>query len=91
MMGLMKYYTVMIQMMANENMQEYQTSIAIIDETVRVAKDFLITHPEEAKKVGQIKSSSGEPNIGWGLPGNQEPKRNRIPWKSMLVKGYWLR
>ena len=38
---------VMIQIMANENMEEYRTGPAIIDETVRVAKKYLEEHPEE--------------------------------------------
>ena len=33
--------------MANENMEEYRTGPAIIDETVRVAKKYLEEHPEE--------------------------------------------
>lgn len=37
--------------MANENMEEYRTGPAIIDETVRVAKKYLEEHPEEYKKV----------------------------------------
>jgi len=35
--------------MANENMEEYRTGPAIIDETVRVAKKYLEEHPEEAE------------------------------------------
>ena len=34
--------------MANENMEEYRTGPAIIDETVRVAKKYLEEHPEES-------------------------------------------
>jgi len=41
--------SVMIQIMANENMEEYRTGPAIIDETVRVAKKYLEEHPEEAE------------------------------------------
>ncbi len=41
---------VMIQIMANENMQEYSTRPATIDETVKVAKRFLEENPEEALK-----------------------------------------
>jgi len=40
--------SVMIQIMANENMEEYRTGPAIIDETVRVAKKYLEEHPEES-------------------------------------------
>lgn len=35
----------MIQIMANENMQEYSTTPATIDETVKVARKFLIDNP----------------------------------------------
>ena len=66
MMGMGKYHTVMIQMMANENMQEYQTSIVVIDETVRVAKDFLEKYPK-LRPVGDkkhaLKSGPGEPML----------------------------
>jgi len=41
--------TLMIQIMANENMDEWKTSPKVIDETVRVAKLFLQEHLEEAK------------------------------------------
>ena len=43
--------SVMIQIMANENMEEYRTGPAIIDETVRVAKKYLEEHPEEVKEL----------------------------------------
>lgn len=39
----------MIQIMANENMDEWKTSVKVIDETVRVAKQFLEQNPEEIK------------------------------------------
>jgi ParB-like chromosome segregation protein Spo0J len=42
----------MIQIMANENMQEYSTSPATIDETVKVAKKFLEENPDVAKSYG---------------------------------------
>lgn len=38
--------------MAKENMQEYGTSVKIVDETVRIAKEFLETHPEEIANPG---------------------------------------
>lgn len=47
----------MIQIMANENMQEYSTSPATIDETVKVAKKFLEENPEELKKYQKYKQS----------------------------------
>lgn len=42
----------MIQIMANENMDDWKTTPGVIDETVRVAKEFLESHPDEAKKYG---------------------------------------
>lgn len=47
----------MLRIMANENMEEWRTLPAVIDETVRVAKQFLDGHPEEVKKIGQPKKS----------------------------------
>lgn len=41
---------IMIKIMANENMDEWKTSVKIIDETVRVTKLFLEQHPEEKIK-----------------------------------------
>jgi len=50
----------MIQIMANENMEEYRTGPAIIDETVRVAKKYLEEHPEEnSYQRGDSKTRSG--------------------------------
>jgi len=37
----------MLKIMANENMDEWKTAPAVIDETVKVAKAFLEEHPEE--------------------------------------------
>jgi hypothetical protein len=48
----------MIQIMANENMQEYSTSPATIDETVKVAKKFLEENPNELKKYGEYQKGS---------------------------------
>ena len=41
----------MIQIMANENMESSNTSIAIVDETIRATKKFLEDNPNEAKKL----------------------------------------
>ena len=46
--------SVMIQIMANENMEEYRTGPAIIDETVRVAKKYLEEHPEEKMNLSAV-------------------------------------
>ena len=40
--------------MANENMEEYRTGPAIIDETVRVAKKYLEEHPEEKMNLSAV-------------------------------------
>jgi len=48
----------MLKIMANENMDEWKTSPGVIDETVRAARKFLEEHPEEMKKIGQVKSGS---------------------------------
>lgn len=48
---------VMLQMMANENMEYWAATPAVIDETVRQAKRFLEYHPEVAVKYGQVKKS----------------------------------
>ena len=53
--------SVMIQIMANENMEEYRTGPAIIDETVRVAKKYLEEHPEELGSHG----SRGPHEVGF--------------------------
>jgi len=48
----------MIKIMANENMDDWKTTPRVIDETVRVTKQFLEEHPEEMKKLGQVKLGS---------------------------------
>lgn len=50
----------MIKIMANENMDEWKTTPQVIDETVRVTKQFLEAHPEE------VRVSMDTP-IGFGL------------------------
>lgn len=42
---------VMIKIMANENMEAWTALPRVIDETVRVTKQFLEEHPEEKKKI----------------------------------------
>lgn len=49
---------IMLQMMANENMEYWAASPAVINETVRQAKKFLEDHPEVAEKYGQIQKHS---------------------------------
>jgi len=56
--------SVMIQIMANENMEEYRTGPAIIDETVRVAKKYLEEHPEEINGIGCSMEQAKAQGIG---------------------------
>jgi len=49
---------VMIQIMANENMEQWKTSIRVIDETVRVNEEFLEKYPE--RKVDFSARSGGK-------------------------------
>jgi len=44
----------MIQIMAKENDNDWETCVAVTDETVRVAKRFLKEHPEEIKTKNPI-------------------------------------
>ena len=44
------------KIMANENMDDWKLGPKVIDETIRVTKRFLEEHPEEAKKIGMLKS-----------------------------------
>lgn len=53
----------MIQIMAKENDDDQKTLPKIIDETIRVTRQFLKEHPEEAKKYGQAKSAAIAGNI----------------------------
>ena len=54
----------MIQIMANENMEEYRTRPSIIDETVKAAKEFLETNRDIAAKYGDLKSINKAASIG---------------------------
>ena len=54
----------MIKIMANENMGDWATTSTVIDQTVKVTKDFLLSHPEIALKYGQVhKYSSTDENM----------------------------
>jgi len=59
----------MIKIMANENVDEWKATPSVIDQTVKVTREFLIDHPEIASKYGQVKKSSqtGEDIIGADL------------------------
>lgn len=50
----------MIKIMANENMEEWKAGPAIIDETVKVAKEFLEKNIELAKAYGNVNLKYGE-------------------------------
>jgi len=49
----------MIKIMANENMETWTALPRVIDETVRVTKQFLEEHPEEVKKVTPTGATPG--------------------------------
>lgn len=54
----------MLKIMANENMGDWATTPTVIDQTVKVTKEFLLSHPEIALKYGQVhKYSSTDENI----------------------------
>jgi hypothetical protein len=58
----------MLKIMANENMDEWKTTPAVIDETVKVTKQFLEEHPEEAAKCGQPeKSNKNDGSMGLSI------------------------
>jgi hypothetical protein len=62
----------MIQIMANENMQEWSHSIGVVDETVKVAKEYLeIRLPEnESKKYNNqhiVSANDISEFLGWNL------------------------
>lgn len=46
----------MVLMMVQENMTQRGVSVEMINGTVREVKEFLEAHPEEMKKLGQVKS-----------------------------------
>lgn len=59
----------MLQIMARENMEHWEVTPAIIDETIKAAKQFLQNHPEIAQKYGHAKKSSAiDENITVGAP-----------------------
>jgi len=51
----------MIKIMANENMDDWKATPQVIDETVRVTKQFLEQHPEELESHG----SRGPHEVGF--------------------------
>ena len=54
----------MLKIMANENMDEWKTNPAVIDETVKAAKKFLEEHPEELEKLGCSMEQAKAQGIG---------------------------
>jgi len=50
----------MIKIMANENMEDWRSTPAIIDETVKVVKEFLESRPNEIKKVVPTGTTTGK-------------------------------
>lgn len=68
----------MIQIMANENDNEWQTCVAVTDETVRVADKYLKEHPEEIKIESPKKDNTfptGRENEGY----------HNTPWAFQLA------
>lgn len=63
----------MIKIMANENMEAWAALPRVIDETVRVAKQFLEQHPEEKRLVahGRTDQEVGSPMISEFLNWNE--------------------
>lgn len=59
----------MLQMMANENMEHWSATPAVINHTVKVTREFLLKNPEIAAKYGQVHKSTqtGENMIGADL------------------------
>jgi 5-methylcytosine-specific restriction endonuclease McrA len=49
----------MIQIMAKENDNDWETCVAVTDETVRVANRFIKEHPEEIKTKNPIRDKDG--------------------------------
>ncbi len=50
----------MIQIMANENMNEWDTNVQIIDETIKITKEYLLNHP---KLINEIATTSDLPEL----------------------------
>jgi hypothetical protein len=54
----------MLKIMANENVDDWATTPTVIDQTVKAAREFLLSNPEIAQKYGQVhKSSATDENI----------------------------
>jgi len=48
----------MLRIMANENMEDWNPTPAVINHTVKKTREFLLKHPEIAAKYSQLKKSS---------------------------------
>lgn len=81
---------VMLQMMANENMEYWATSPTVIDETVRQAKKFLEDHPEVAGKYRKrvpIDTPIGMDTISEFLGWNREKVRYSLERLNLIDSG----
>ena len=67
----------MIQIMANENMEEWTTEVQVIDETIRATKKFLGKHPEEIANPGWRKEKYRRKKIV-SIPKHTKP--NGLIW-----------
>ncbi len=56
--------SVMIQVMANENMDDWKVLPSVINETVRVTKEFLEQHPGEIKTKNPVHRKKVPPSVG---------------------------
>jgi len=81
--------SVMIQIMANENMQEYSTSPATIDETVKVARQFLFDNPEVLSGVfnGTPQEKFGAPTIAKFLNWNESRVKFSLQRLNLIEEG----
>jgi len=68
----------MIQIMANENMQEWSHSIGVVDETIKVAKEYL--ELGSGTQIGRIEISEF---LGW----NESKVKNSLSRLNLINKG----
>ncbi len=59
----------MIRIMANENMNEWETNIQIIDETIKVTKNYLLNNPNVLKKILSTYNISLDYHVKYEVPG----------------------
>ena len=79
----------MLKIMANENMDEWKTNPAVIDETVKAAKKFLEGHPQERQLLahGRADQPIGAPAISEFLGWNEHKVRYSLERLGMIGEG----